>query len=292
MKNVASKADSEWLTVCSVACLFAVILAFSLNTLADSLQPATEAAFDRYVQLSEGRMHQDLQVGSFLWADTLLPAQRDDVVRRLQRGEVVTQKLETLDSGASLAVPGGLIHHWIGTVFVPGATLDQTLTLLQDYDQHFRVYSPNVVRSRLIRRDRDDFKIYLQLRQKKVITVILDSEYDVHYSRLDATRATSRSSSVRINEVETAGESDERVKPAGKDNGYLWRLNSYWRLWERDGGVYVQLEAISLTRSIPEGLGWLVRPFVTSIPEESLAFTLGRTRDALVRPRGAAPTAR
>jgi hypothetical protein len=45
--------------------------------------------------------------------------------------------------------------------------------------------------------------------------------------------------------------------------------------------VYVQLEAISLTRDIPDGLGWLIRPFVTSIPRESLAFTLTRTREAL-----------
>ena len=267
--------------------LFVMVLAMSLTAAAESLQPATEAAFDHYVQRSERRMQEDVQVGSFLWAVKLPPVQHDDVVRRLRRGEVVTQKLETLDAGASVAVPGGLIHHWIGTVFIPGVTLDQTLTLLQNYDQHFRVYSPNVVRSRLIRRDGDDFKIFLRLRQKKVITVILDSEYDVHYSRLDATRATSHSRSVRINEVENAGESDERVKPAGEGNGYLWRLNSYWRFWERGGGVYVQLEAISLTRSIPEGLGWLVRPFVTSIPEESLAFTLGRTRDALVQPWGA-----
>jgi hypothetical protein len=51
---------------------------------------------------------------------------------------------------------------------------------------------------------------------------------------------------------------------------------------ERDGGVYVQSEVASLTRDIPTGLGWLVGPFVTSIPKETLLFTLESTRRAIV----------
>ena len=69
----------------------------------------------------------------------------------------------------------------------------------------------------------------------------------------------------------------------GSDGGYLWRLNSYWRFIARDGGVYVECESITLTRGIPTGFGWLVRPFVTSIPRESLAFTLETTRTRLSR---------
>src|SRR5205085_2467415 len=82
-----------------------------------------------------------------------------------------------------------------------------------------------------------------------------------------------RSISTRIAEVENADKPDGPEKPVGNDDGYLWRLNSYWRFYEHDGGVYIQLEAISLTRDIPTGLGWVVSPFVTSIPKESLAFT-------------------
>jgi hypothetical protein len=84
-----------------------------------------------------------------------------------------------------------------------------------------------------------------------------------------------------VAEVDGAGQLGELEKPIGDDSGFLWRLNSYWRFWERDGGAYVQLEAISLTRDIPDGLGWLIRPFVTSLPSESLVFTLNRTREAL-----------
>jgi hypothetical protein len=133
----------------------------------------------------------------------------------------------------------------------------------------------------VIKRDGDDFKVSLRLRDQNVVTVVLDTEYDVHYVRVDRERACSQSYSTRIAEVERVGQRDERDKPPGHDNGYLWRLNSYWRFWGRDGGVYVQLEAISLTRDIPEGLGWLVRPFINTIPKESLVFTLERTRSAL-----------
>lgn len=88
-------------------------------------------------------------------------------------------------------------------------------------------------------------------------------------------------------EVEHPGARDEREKPVGRDGGYLWRLHTYWRFLERDGGTYLQCESISLTRGIPIGLGWVVGPFVTSLPRESLEFTLQTTRDVLTQRRGA-----
>ena len=84
-------------------------------------------------------------------------------------------------------------------------------------------------------------------------------------------------------EVEDAGTPQEHELPVGHDSGYLWRLNTYWRLLARDGGVYLQCESISLTRGIPMGLGWVVGPFVTSIPKESLTFTLETTRHRLAK---------
>ena len=97
----------------------------------------------------------------------------------------------------------------------------------------------------------------------------------------------SRIYSLRIAEVADPGTPQERERPAGRDDGYLWRLYTYWRFLERDGGTYVQCEAISLTRGIPFALGWLIGPFVTSIPRESLAFTLETTRKTLAGPRSA-----
>lgn len=219
--------------------------------------------------------------GPLLRVDGLPDDQRKLEYEKLRRGEVITEHVQTLDQSRSISMPSGMVHHWMGTVFIPGVSLKQTLAFLQDYDNQYKFYSPDVQSSRLIKRSDDDFTVFLRLRKTKVITVILNTEYDVKYSVLDATQATSVSRSTRISEVENAGKPGEKEKPVGDDGGFMWRLNSYWRFAERDGGVYIQLEAISLTRDIPTGLGWLVGPFVTSIPKESLIFTLTRTRDGL-----------
>jgi hypothetical protein len=251
---------------------------------AEQLKSETTAAFDHYVQLSEERMSNELH-GPFLRIDGLTPQERENDLQKLKNGAVIIDHLETLDQGHAIKVPGGLIHHWVGTVFIPGAILSQTLTFLEDYDNQSKFYSPDVERSKQLQRNGNDFKVFLRLRKHKVITVVLDTEYDVKYSSLGPDRATSDSRSTRIAEVDNPGKPDESEKPVGDDNGFLWRLNSYWRFLQRDGGVYVQLEAVSLTRDIPTGLNWLVGPFVISIPKESIEFTLSRTREALKRRR-------
>jgi hypothetical protein len=255
-----------------------IVLVLSIPIAAEQLQPATVAAFDRYVSQTEQRMASEVNSGGFLCIDTASAAQRDEYYAGLHRGEVLTRQLQTLENGRAIHVPNGLIHHWVGLVFIPGVSLTNTVRLLQDYDRQYRYYAPEVERSRLLRRNGDDFHVYLRLRRKKVVTVVLDTEYDVHYMMLGNGRAYARSYSTRVAEVEDAGEPNESEKPVGNDSGFLWRLNSYWRLCQRDGGTYVQLEAISLTRDIPTGLGWLIRPFVTSVPQESLRFTLSQTR--------------
>jgi hypothetical protein len=249
----------------------------------EQLKPETVAGFDRYVRLSEQRMAGEEGSGSFLKIDSLPAAEAQVVRAKLKNGEVVVDHLETRENGRPIAVPDGLIHHWIGTVFVPGATLAQTVAFLQDYDNQAKYYAPDVERSRLISKDGNEFKVFLRLRKHKVVTAVLDTNYDVTYRSLGADRVLCRSVSTRIAEVENPGEKNESEKPVGKDSGFMWRLNSYWRFEQRDGGMYVQLEAISLTRDIPAGLSWLVAPFVNSIPRESLEFTLQRTREGLLR---------
>lgn len=240
---------------------------------AEQLKPDTVAAFDHCVQLTEQRMAGNLRQGPFLEGSPDLA--------RLKRGEIIIERLHTEDHGQPISVPNGLIHHWRGTIFVPGATLQQTLAFLEDYDNQYKFYSPDVERSRLIQRTGNDFKIFLRLRKHKVITVVLNTNYDVKYTLIGDDRAISDSRSTRITEVENAGKPNESEKLVGNDSGFMWRLNSYWRFLERDGGVYIQLEAVSLTRDIPTGLNWLIGPFVTSIPKESVEFTLSHTRDAL-----------
>jgi len=267
----------------SVLILIAIWALAGIPVAAEQLTSETAAAFDHYVRLSEQRMSQELDSGLFLRIDGLQQPHRDSEYQKLKTGEVITDHLQTLDHGAPVSVPHGLIHHWIGTIFIPGATLAQTLAFLEDYDNQYKFYAPEVQRSKLVQRNGNQFKVFLLLQKKKIITVILNTNYDVRYTLLGPDRAISDSRSTRFAEVENPGKPNESEKPAGNDSGFLWRLNSYWRFLQKDGGTYVQLEAISLTRDIPTGLNWLVSPFVTSIPQESLVFTLTHTRDALAK---------
>lgn len=250
--------------------LWAALLALPAG--AADLKPATTEAFDRYIRETEQRLADGK---GFLWAD-----ESADRARRVKAGEVMVEPFRTK---AVTPVPSGLVHDWVGSVFIPGTTLDKTLAMVQDYDHHKDVYQPEVIGSRLMSHTGNEYHIYLRLLKKKVITVVLNSEHEVKYTRVDKTRWRSVSRTTKITEVENAGKADEREKPPGTGEGFLWKLNSYWRFEERDGGVWMECEAISLTRNVPTGLGWIVEPIIRDLPKESLANTLRSTRTALVK---------
>jgi hypothetical protein len=249
-------------------------LLFAGDAVTAELHPHTVEAFQKYVKAREEAMDSNRIRGArFLWTDD-----SPDRARRVRAGEVA---IESAAKDSVVEVRDGLIHDWVGAAFLPGARLQQVLALVQNYDHHKSVYPPEVIDSKLRARDGDKFRVYLRLLKKKVITVVLNTEHDVTYFPLDGNRAHSRSYSTRIAEVHDAGESSERESPPGRDHGFLWRLNSYWRFLERDGGVYVECEAISLSRGIPMGLGLIIRPIVRDLPRESLANTLEKTRSGL-----------
>jgi hypothetical protein len=271
---------TDWLTILLALQL---LTAQTPEVMSAELRRRTVEAFDRYVQLTEARINGEVsQTDKFLYVDGLPRERRAEVLAALKRCEIFMERLQTLDaSGHKMEAPDAIIHHWLGAVFVPGATLQQTIALVQDYNRHQDIYKPEVVRSRLLGHQGNDFTIYYRLRKKKLITVTLNTNHDVHYFPLASTRWYSRSYSTRIAEVANADTPNEHEKPVGHDGGFLWRINSYWKFEEKDRGVYIECESISLTRDIPTGLGWLIRPFVTSIPRESLEMTMGSTRTAL-----------
>ena len=245
-------------------------------------RPAVEA-FERYVRSSEARSDQELAGGKiFLWMDALPQPDRSQTYADLKQGEIITRRYQACGAPDCSAIPGGLIHDWIAIVFVPGISMPQAIAALQDYDHDAEYYRPEVLKSKLLERSGDQFRVFLRLKRVQVVTVVFDTEYDVRYTQLDAAHAYSRSYSTDIREVEDAGKPQERDRPIGDDHGFLWRLYSYWRFYQADGGTYIQCEAISLTRNVPAGLGWVVRPFIENIPAESLRFTLEATRTALL----------
>jgi hypothetical protein len=238
------------------------------------LKPQTVEAFDRYIRQSEAGMEQKLhETSPFLWSD--VSSERAQLVRG---GQVVAQFWA---GQGPIKVPNGLIHDWIGAVLIRATSLKKTLALVQDYDNHKNIYKPEVIASRLISHRGNDFQIYLRILKKKIMTVVLDTDHDVHYRSLDRTRCTCRSYTTRIAEVENAGSPKETVLPPDTGYGFLWRLYSYWRFQERKSGMYVECRAISLTRDVPLGLGWIIEPIIQKLPQESLINTLEATRQAL-----------
>lgn len=247
------------------------------------LRPRTIAAFEKYVSLTDARNVEELRRNTgLLWVDGLSEAEKKNAYTALAQGEVKLERRETRDAGKEIACPGGLIHHWAGLVFIPKVHVDDVLRILQDYDKHSTYYSPDVERSKLESRDGDHFRVFLRFRRKKVITVVLNTEHDIRYFRDSPTQAHSRSSATRIAEAENAGKPAEREKSHDDDGGYLWGMETWWRMVEKDGGVYVQSEVVSLTRDIPTGLSWMIGPFVTGIPKETLSFTMQATRNAVL----------
>jgi hypothetical protein len=243
-----------------------------------TLKPKTLQAFDDYIREAEQTMQPALSGhGAFLWSD--LNSSRSQQVKH---GQIAAQ----LWAGDwPVKIPNGLIHDWVGAVFVAGITVEQVLALVQNYDNHKNIYKPEVMESKLLSQDINDFKIFLRLLKKKIITVVLDTDHDVHYSSVDEKRWFCRSFTTRIAEVEGAGTTNEKVLQPDTGYGFLWRLHSYWKFDEKNGGVTVECRAISLTRDIPTGLGWIIEPIVRNLPQESLIHTLDATRRALVEDR-------
>ena len=273
-----------WKAVSLVATLLAIAALAPRPSVAAQLTSETARAFDRYVSAKEARDARDVAAKkNFLYIDALPPAQKNQAYANLANRQILVQRDDQCSVPACTSIPGGLIHEWIGIVFVPRVSLRQALVTLQDYNRDSDYYHSEVIKSKLLAKSGDDFHIYLRLRQVHIITVVLDTQYTVHYTPIDHDHEIARSLSTAVAEVDHAGASDERDEPIGDDHGFLWRLDSYWRFYQADGGVYIQCEAISLTRDVPAGLGWLIGSFIETIPAASLRSTLAETRAALLR---------
>ena len=246
---------------------------FSPLSRAEEPSPAAQAGFNAYAATVEARLARRRQSQSAFLAGQADP----QTLVRLRNGELIVEKL----TPASISLPGAMLHHWRGTAFVPGATAADFDRLMRGFNSYPRIYAPQVVSARVLAQDGDRYQVMLRVRQKHVITVVMDTTYDVAFTRVDTLRGFSLSRSTKIAEIDDAGTAQERALSPAEDHGFLWRLNTYWTCEQRDGGLYMQIESISLTRDLPTGLGWAIGPFVESVPRESLEFTLRATAQAL-----------
>ena len=163
---------------------------------ADDLKPQTLAAFERYVRATEARMADETAGRSpLLWMDRQPESREQQVRQQLQRGDVVVERLETRESGRRIEADDGLIHHWVGTVLLPGVTLDKVIPFVQGYEKYPQHFAPMIQRSVIRSRDGDRFVVSMRTSMTKVITVVLDGDYTIHTgasTRRGYSRAASR----------------------------------------------------------------------------------------------------
>lgn len=179
-----------------------------------------------------------------------------------------------------ISIPNGLIHDWLGDVFIPNVSMEKVLAILQDFDRHQKIY-PEIVRSTLLKRDGENFTGYWRLRQKNsLLPVALDVVQEAHYKQIGPGKWICRAYANDISEIDNPGSSKEKKQAPGKGQGLLWRMYAYWTLEVKNGGILAECRSLSLSRDIPFGLSWAIKPFIQSVPRESLESTLRNTRSA------------
>jgi hypothetical protein len=262
------------------AALFAAVAGMGSLVGAEEPKPAAQAGFDAYVQRLESRIQEMRLARERGQAGTIL-APVD--WQRVRAGEVV---VEELTPRSSAELPGALIHDWRGTAFVPGATAAEFEQVMRDFADYPKNFAPQVESARVLAEDADHASVTMRVKQQHVIIVVLDTTYAITYARPGAgSEAKWGAIDSRSTRVEEIG-GDGQPLSAADEHGFLWRMNTYWSYEERDGGLYVQIESVSLTRSIPVGLGWAVGPFVESVPKESIEFTVRAVMKAMKKAAG------
>src|SRR5437588_7827681 len=193
--------------------VFLCLLSLADTTLAAELKQKTTDAFNQYAAATEARFGNELRPdGTFLYVDGLPADKRAAAYAQLKSGEILVEKRET-GMANNFEVPDGMVHHWVGLLFVPGATLAQALPVLKDYDHRAELYKPDVTVSRLVSHKGDDYKIFMRLYQKRFTTAIFNTDYDVHWGQVDPKRMYSNSISTRLAEVKDTSKPDGEEYP-------------------------------------------------------------------------------
>ena len=257
-----------------------LILAASLTSKGAELSPETLTAWDAYVQAQNARVAEYSNATPFLWSD-----KSPDRLRRLHKGETIVAPFGENPHD----VPQGLIHHWIGAIFLPGVRLDDVLSVVRDYGRYKDFYAPNVVESRVLHQTDTEDRFSIRMLNKAAVTKFaLDTDFQGTYRRLDQNKWYSISYSTRVRELEHYGLADEHEAPANTGRGLVWRLYSISRFEQRDGGVYVELEAVALSRDVPGALRWLVNPIIRRTSGSSIRVSLQKTEGAVLQTSRAA----
>ena len=256
--------------------LWACMLALSgpAQMHAADLQQQTVRAWDRYLFLVRQRMIERVRAGGkFLWAD-----ESPERLRKVRRGMIVAVPY----GNDPIPVPNGLIHDWVGAEFLPGASLQEVFSVVRDYARYKAVYQLEVVASKPLGYGaaEDHFSMTVVNRERFTRSA-LEGDYEQHFCMVDSNRWYAITRTLRLQEVEEFGSDSEHRLPSGEGSGYIWRLFSVSRFEQREAGVYVEVEAVALSRQIPISLRWLVNPIVRRVARSALVTSLNQTRQAV-----------
>jgi len=223
-----------------------------------TLEPKTIGAFDQYLRSVEAQL-----------------------AARNTATESLAARPGGISQNAAAEVVGAIVQDWTGVAFIPGAKKAQAVAVLEDFSRHASIY-PEVVEGRVDKREGGQLFGYHRIRKKKVLEVNLEARYMLDRLPAARDRYFSRSVATEITEIEFAGTKKEHRLPPGQDHGFLWRLQTYWTLEETPKGLWMEVRSISLTRDVPVGLGWVVKPLLRDLPRESLEEVMEATKKAVL----------
>lgn len=262
------------LVFASVVVVF-LSLPFPIGAAELKLKPETLTAWNDYIDAAEARMQARLQPGSkFLWVD-----EEQGRSGRVRAGEIL---VAPFPDHTPKVVPSGLIHDWIAAAFIPHATIGEIVGVIRDYGNYPNFYKPNVIEAKAMNVSDDGDRFSMTLLNKSLFQrTALVNEYQSTSVKLDPHHVYSVSRTVRVQEIDDYGRSSQREMPPDTGSGFIWRLFSISRMEEREGGVYVELEAIALSRDIPASYRWFVDPIVRRVSKDAMTTSLKQTTDAV-----------
>jgi hypothetical protein len=263
------------------ALLAAAVSLFPAFAAAHEPKPETLAAFKHYREQTQARMDSDLLAGHFLYFERYPESRRQSIDEQLRRGEFYLEPLHTPEDDHKFSVPGGLIHHWVGIAFLSGTTLAQTRAVLDDYTHQNQIYFPDVRQSKLLSQNGNRREVFLQFYSKTLVTAVFNVNMSSDTTDYSPARTAIRACSTRVADVEDFGKPGEHELRPADSPGYLWELCTWWHIEERNGGTYIQVEAIELSRSVPFGFGWLINPLIRNVPRTFLSHLLNATKKAV-----------
>jgi hypothetical protein len=256
-----------------------VLLSFPTKSAATDLKEKTLTAWDGYMRSACLSTEARAKDSPFLRISEL-----PERLLHVQAGEIPVWR-EGADQPKK--VPHGLIHDWIGAVFIPKATIADVLLVTRDYEHYAEIYKPAVIEAKKVSSMGNDDRFFMLLVHKALfVTAAVKGEYETRYVQVDAKHWYSISQSTRLQAIENVGQPDMRVFPPDQGPGYVWRLFSLGKFEESDGGVYIELEALGLSRDVPILFRWLVQSIVEQLPRNSMRRTLEETRNAVLMKLG------